>query len=275
MVYGYFFPPGSISHLKRKNKKKVWKEKNPFFCESQTPQTVWETKFTVNENLSRVATLTIHLQILFYYYFHFFALTLSHIDTAANQAVLCFYVTTWRKAWWVFPHLPAAHIGASRPDPTRPDPARPGSGLWQTSWRLCSGTPVVCWEASSPGSRLGVSRRPVFVPQNESPDGPFTGGRCRAAAGNIWPSHPYLASWRNLPKSTGTRHRGFLFFLLLEDLLEWHDRNHFLHRERWTWQSAIFLQHSCVPMTARRLELFSSSFYYIKDPCYEWIWSRV
>lgn len=51
-----------ISQLKRKNKKKVWKENNPFFCESQTPQTVWETKFTV----SRVATLTIHLQILFY-----------------------------------------------------------------------------------------------------------------------------------------------------------------------------------------------------------------
>lgn len=75
--------------------------------------------------ISRVATLTIRLRILFYYYFHFFALTLSHIDTAANQAVswgfFCYHL---EKSMMSFSHLPAAHIGASRPDPTRPNPAR-------------------------------------------------------------------------------------------------------------------------------------------------------
>lgn len=188
----------------------MWKENNPFFCESQTPQTVWETKFTVNENLSavlprwRFACEFFFIIIFIFLLWHYLTLTLLQIK---QFRVLFFFCYHLEKSMMSFSHLPAAHIGASRPDPTRP-----GSGLWQTSWRLWSGTPVVCWEASSPGRRLRVSRRPVFVPQNESPDGPFTGGRCRAAAGNIWPSHPYLASWRNLPKSTGTRHRGFLFY---------------------------------------------------------------
>lgn len=117
MVYGYFFLPrnsGSTCvylNLRGRTKKKSVEREQPIFLwVTNSADGLGDKVHGQWKPISRVATLTTHLQILFYYYFNFFALTLSHIDTAANQAVLCFYVTTWRKAWWVFLHICQRHI---------------------------------------------------------------------------------------------------------------------------------------------------------------------
>lgn len=102
-------------------------------------------------------------------------------------------------------HLPALHIGAV----SRPGPAQGSDGAVGGSE---AGPPLSVEKLLVGGS--GVSRRPVFVPQNESPGGSFTGGRCRAPAGHICLSHPYLASSRNLPNTSGTR-QGHFFLLFL------------------------------------------------------------
>lgn len=75
---------------------------------------------------------------------------------------------------------------------------------------------------------------------------PPTGSRCRrcrrcTSGHSSWQAPPYLASGFFLEIRTSARERWDEAEVILEDYVEWHDRNHFLLRQKWNRAILFFI----------------------------------